>query len=197
MKMHRFLAPIVLAALSTSLSAQTVTLRGKVEDNPALPGTFMLGCTDTALTSAGPNLVPFDGLQVQLTGTWNGSSTAPSVDVTSIATAAKLFEVGGGGTIGKDISFKVTSAPGDLAVMFAALDANFVPAHSLGVLFLSLTPMLHVATGTVAGDGTFEVKGTIPNDPALDGVVVYGQAVVGFTAGGATLSNPDCVLLHN
>ena len=193
--MRFLLASFALALLAVDASAQQVTLRGKVEDVSG-GGGFFVDCTDTTLTSSTIDLNAFVGQQVELSGTWNGSSGAPSVDVAAMAAVAELFEVGGGGTIGDEMSFKVTSAPGDVAIMFVALDDGFLPAHKNGVLLLDFATMLHVATGTVGGDGTFEVKGTIPDDPALDGLVVHGQSLVAFTAGGAVLSNPDCVTLH-
>jgi hypothetical protein len=191
------LAPLVLAAAAVSAHAQQVSLRGKVEDMPGQPGRFIVGCTAAELTSSVIDLKSFVDQQVELTGSWNGSSAAPVVDVATMGTVAKLFEVGGGGQIGTDLSFKVTSSPGDFTIMFAALDSGFMPAHKAGVLLLSLTPMLTVASGFVAPDGTLEVKGQIPNDPTLVGVEVHGQAFVSFIAGGATLSNPDCVTLHS
>jgi len=197
MNLRFALAPLVLAAAAVSAQAQQVSFRGKVEDMPAQPGRFVVGCTDTELTSSVVKLNAFVGQQVELSGAWNGSSSAPVVDVATMAATNKLFEVGGGGKIGTDLSFKVTSQPGDFTVMFAALDAGFMPAHRAGVLLLSVSPLLTVASGFVAPDGTLEVKGSIPNDPALDGLVIYGQAFVSFTAGGADLSNPDCVTLHS
>jgi hypothetical protein len=194
--MRSLLASFALALLVVDASAQQVTLRGQVE-NVAGGGGFFVDCTDTTLTSSTVDLNAFNGQQVELSGTWNGSSDAPSVDVSAIAAVAKLFEVGGGGKLGDEVRFKVTSDPGDVAIMFVALDDGFLPAHKSGVLLLDFATMLHVATGTVAGDGTFEVKGTIPNDPALDGLVVHGQSFVAFSAGGAVLSNPDCVTLHS
>jgi len=194
--MRSLLASFALALLVVDASAQQVTLRGKVEDVSG-GGGFFVDCTDTTLTSSTVDLNAFNGQQVELSGTWNGSSDAPNVDVAAIAAVAGLFEVGGGGKIGDEVRFKVTSNPGDVAIMFVALDDGFLPAHKNGVLLLDFATMLHVATGTVGGDGTFEVKGTIPNDPALDGLVVHGQSLVAFMAGGAVLSNPDCVTLHN
>jgi len=194
--MRSLLASFALALLAVDASAQQVTLRGKVEDVSG-GGGFFVDCTDTTLTSSTIDLNAFVGQQVELSGTWNGSSDAPSVDVAAIAAVARLFEVGGGGKLGDEARFKVTSDPGDVAIMFVALDDGFLPARKNGVLLLDFATMLHVATGTVGGDGTFEVKGTIPNDPALDGLVVHGQSLVAFTAGGAVLSNPDCVTLHS
>jgi hypothetical protein len=193
--MRLLLASFALALLAVDASAQQVTLRGQVED--VAGGGFFVDCTDTTLTSSTVDLNAFNGQQVELSGTWNGSSVAPNVDVAAIAAVAKLFEVGGGGKLGDELRLKVTSNPGDVAIMFVALDDGFLPAHKNGVLLLDFATMLHVATGTVAGDGTFEVKGTIPNDPALDGLVVHGQSFVAFTGGGAVLSNPDCVTLHS
>ena len=190
------LAPLLVAIAAAAAPAQQVSLRGKVEDMPSQPGRFIVGCTATELTSSVVDLNASVGQQVELTGSWNGSSSAPVVDVATLNTVAKLFEVGGGGQIGTDLKFKVTSSPGDFTIMFAALDSGFMPAHKAGVLFLSLTPMLTVASGFVAPDGTLEVKGQIPNDPSLAGIEVHGQAFVSFTTGGATLSNPDCVTIH-
>ena len=194
--MRSLLASFALALLAVDASAQQVTLRGKVE-NVSGGGGFFVDCTDTTLTSSTIDLNAFVGQQVELNGTWNGSSAAPSVDVAAISAVAKLFEVGGGGKLGDEVRLKVTSDPGDVAIMFVALDDGFLPAHRNGVLLLDFATMLHVATGTVGGGGTFEMKGTVPNDPALDGLVVHGQSLVVFTAGGAVLSNPDCVTLHS
>lgn len=194
--MRSLLASFALAFFAVDASAQQVTLRGQVE-NVAGGGGFFVDCTDTTLTSSTIDLNAFVGQQVELSGTWNGSSDTPSVDVAAITAVAKLFEVGGGGKLGDEARLKVTSNPGDVAILFVALDDGFLPAHKNGVLLLDFATMLHVATGTVAGDGTFEVKGTIPNDPALDGLVVHGQSLVAFTGGGAVLSNPDCLTLHS
>lgn len=196
MNVRLALAPLVLVAAAVTAHAQQVSLRGKVEDMPSQPGRFIVGCTVTELTSSVVDLNSFVGQQVELTGSWNGSSSAPVVDVATMGTVNKLFEVGGSGQIGSELSFKVTSSSGDFAIMFAALDSGFMPAHRAGVLLLSLSPLLTVASGFVAPDGTLEVKGSIPNDPSLIGIEVHGQAFVAFAAGGAALSNPDCTTIH-
>jgi len=193
MSLRSLLVPIVFLAAAASVNAQSVKLRGKVEDSA---GRFVVGCTDTQLTSSTIDLNAYVGTQVEIDGTWNGSATDPAVDVTAIDAIAKLFEVGGNGKLGGEVSFKITSTPGDFGVMFAALDVSFLPAHRAGTLFLPFGSMLTVATGFVGAAGTFEVKGNVPDDPALDGLVAYGQAFVAFVGGGAALSNPDCITLH-
>jgi hypothetical protein len=195
MSPRSLLVPLALAAAATAASAQSVHLRGKVEDQAGNPGHFVVGCTNTELTSAVVDLQSLVGQQVALDGSWNGSATDPVVDVASATIVNKLFEVGGNGKLGGQVSFKITSDPGDFGVMFAAIAPGFLNAHRPGVLFLSLSPLLTVASGFVAADGTFEVKGDVPDDPALDGVTVYGQSFISFVAGGSALSNPDCITL--
>jgi hypothetical protein len=190
------LVPFLLAAAAATASAQTVSVRGKVEDVSGQPGRFVLDCTKAELTSSAVDLNAFVGQQVALTGAWNGSSDAPVVDVATMQAVAETFEVGGNGQLGGELSFLVTSNPGDTALMFAALDSGFLPASKAGTLLLSVSPLILVASGTVGGDGTFEVKGDVPDDPALDGVTVYGQAFIAFAAGGVALSNNDCNTLH-
>jgi hypothetical protein len=196
MNMRLLLAPIALFAAATSANAQQVAMRGQVDDMPGHPGRYLVDCTNAELTSSVVNLSSFIGLEVELNGSWNGSSTTPVVDVATMSAVNKLFDISGTGKIATDATFEVTSAPGDFTVMFAALDFGFAPAHRAGVLLLSLSPMLTVGSGIVAADGTFQLTGKVPNDPALDGIVIYGQAFVAFAAGGATLSNPDCLTLH-
>jgi hypothetical protein len=197
MSMRLLLASFVLFAAATSARAQQVSLRGQVDDMPGHPGRYLVDCTNTELTSSVVTLSSYIGLEVELKGSWNGSPTTPVVDVATMSTVNKLFDISGTGKLDTAATFEVTSAPGDFTVMFAALDYGFIPAHSAGVLLLSINPMLTVASGIVAPDGTFQVTGKVPNDPALNGVVIYGQAFVVFTAGGVTLSNPDCITLHS
>jgi hypothetical protein len=196
MNMRLVFAPIIIFAAAVSASAQQVSLRGQVDDMPGQPGRYLVDCTNTELTSSVVTLSSYVGLEVELSGSWTGSSSTPVVDVATMSTVNKLFDISGTGKIDTVATFEVTSSPGDFTVMFAALNYGFLPANRAGVLLLSMSPMLTIGSGIVAPDGTFQVTGKVPNDPALDGVVIYGQAFVAFVAGGATLSNPDCITLH-
>ncbi len=171
-----------------------VNLRGKVEDVSQTQNQFFVDCTSVELTSGQFDLNAFVGLQVRLTGNWNGSSTAPSVDVTAIEVVPETFEIGGNGDLGGELQFKVTSNPGDFTVMFASLNEGFGPSRR-GVLFLG-PPLFTIGFGTIPGGGNLEIKVSIPDDPALDGLTVLGQAIVGFAAGGSISTNPDCATIN-
>lgn len=188
--MHAMAA--ALLALAATAPAQDVVLRGKVEDVSGTTNRFVVDCTDTALTSAAFDLNAWVGQQVELTGTWNGSSASPSVEVTAIAPIAESFEIGGGAKIGDQAVFAVTSNPGDLTVMFAALGAGFAPTRRAGTLLLDANPIVEIGSGVVRGDGRLEITVDIPDDPSIVGIEVFGQALIAFAAGGKTWSNPDC-----
>src|SRR5215831_14142348 len=99
------------AAMVGLAQAQSVHFRGKVED---VSGTnkFMIDCTKVELTSAQFNLNQFVGQQVDATGMWNGSTTAPVIDVTAIQSVPRLFDLGGNGKVGGELRFEITSTPG-------------------------------------------------------------------------------------
>jgi len=178
-----------IALISTTSQAQDVMLRGKVED---VPGTnqFFVDCTNVALQSSTIDLNAFLGLQVELHGTNIGTTQNPRIDVTSIKAIPRIFEVGGNGSIGRELQLQVVSNPGDQAWLFADVASGFAPAHSFGTFLLAhvLPP---VAQGTVPATGVLQISLPIPNNPNLVGLEVFGQALVAGS-GVASLSNADC-----
>jgi hypothetical protein len=187
----------LLLALSTLASAQTVTLRGKVEDVSGTTGQFFVDCTDVDLSSALFNLNLFVGQQVEIGGTWNGSVGSPAVVVTEIQAVPESFEIGGGGKIGKSAQPTVTAAPGSLAFTFASMSSSFLPLGTAGTGFLG-GAVVPTGSGTVGGSGILQLSIQIPNDPTLVGFNVFGQAVVvdpGLSA--FWFTNPDCKELKN
>jgi hypothetical protein len=187
----------LLLALSTLASAQSVTLRGKVEDVSGTTGQFFVDCTDVDLSSALFNLNLFVGQQVEIGGTWNGSVGSPAVVVTEIQAVPESFEIGGGGKIGESAQPTVTAAPGSLAFTFASMSSSFLPLGTAGTGFLGGV-VVPTGSGTVGGSGILELSIQIPNDPTLVGFNVFGQAVVvdpGLTA--FWFTNPDCKELKN
>ncbi len=178
-------------------SAQSVTLRGKVEDVSGNPGQFFLDCTNVDLSSADFDLNLFVGAQTEIHGTWNGSSTSPAVLVTAIQVVPESFDLGGGGKLGSIAKPSVTGAPGSLAVTYASTSTSFAPLGAWGTALLGGSPFL-TGSGTIGGTGTLELVITIPNDPTLAGVDIFGQgAVVDLVAGTVLLTNPDCKTLSN
>lgn len=190
MRLHHL--ALALASLVSVSAAQKVTFLGQVEDVQGTANQFFVDCTDTQLTSAAFNLNAFVGQSVRITGSWNGSANAPSVDVTSIDVVPERFEVGGNGKLGEKISVGVFGAPGDLALFFASPAPGFVNFGSEGVAFLDLFASTLVAQGQIPGGGNLEFQFPVPNNPALEGLSVYAQAVVFDQQGGFLLTNSDC-----
>jgi hypothetical protein len=104
----------LLLACSGFASAQSVTMRGKIEDVTGT-GQFFLDCTDVDLSSVLLNLKLFVGQQVKIQGGWNGSVAAPAVVVEAIPVVPEMFEIGGGGKICELAHPTVTASPGSLA----------------------------------------------------------------------------------
>src|SRR5205814_9400 len=74
------------------------------------------------------NLAQFLGVPVELTGTWNGSATAPAIDVTSAQVGSQSFSFAGQGRIGGSFRFTAAGTPGDLAINAGSLDRRFAVA---------------------------------------------------------------------
>ncbi|MCI0588147.1 MAG: hypothetical protein L0323_15055 [Planctomycetes bacterium] len=180
-----------LLGIAGSAAAQPVSFRGKVEDVSGTSNQFVVDGTSTALTSSTINLNAFVGEQVLIGGVWNGSSAAPSVSVQTISIVPRTFEVGGNGSIGNEIRFGAFGAPGDAAVLVAALQPTFLPLPGLGVAFLDPMNIIVVGAGAIGQDGNFEVEVAIPNDPAFVGLDVLGQGAISGPGAGLIVANPD------
>jgi hypothetical protein len=181
-----FLVPLFL--VSSLPFAQQITLRGKVED--VGPG-FIVDCTDTQLTSSAFDLNAFVGQHVLIGGTRIGAGNPPLVSVTSIAVTPEIFEIPGNPEIGDTVRFGAIHTPGSQVFFRAALGSGFQPAGSLGTYFLDPATDVAAASGIIPAPGDLELAVALPNDPALIGLTIHGQAIV-RTPGGFLLSNPDC-----
>lgn len=195
--MNRLAAPLLALCAATTLLAQDVTFSGKCEDGEAVcyycPGfDYVLDNTHTKLVSSTIALAPFVGQYVTGTGVWNGSTTSPTITVTAMSVVPESFSIGGGGALGGEVSFTVHGVPGDFAVVALGLSDGFVPVAGYGTLFLSPQSLFVLGQGVVDGEsGEFDVEIPIPNNPALAGFQVFGQAGL-ISSGGATrLTNSD------
>jgi len=103
--------------------------------------------------------------------------------------------IGGGGKIGSQATFATIAAPGSPFAMFQSPGSSFAPFRRAGAVLIDTSAMQPIAAGVVGGSGRFEVKVTIPNDPSLAGLTVFGQAAIGLGGGDLLLSNPDCKTL--
>ncbi|MEX1023713.1 MAG: hypothetical protein WD226_01430 [Planctomycetota bacterium] len=192
--MKRILFTLLSSALLAVVhDAQSVTFRGKVEDVSGTNNLFFVDCTSTQLTSLAFNLNSFVGQQVAITGDWNGSFAAPSVNVTSIAPALETYEIGGGADIGDFSNQSFVAAPGTFAVGLLSLGSSFAPFQGgNGVIFLDPTRVVLTQTGVVGGSGILEIPFFIPNDPALIGIDLIGQGALLSAGAAPLLTNPDC-----
>jgi hypothetical protein len=167
-----------------TLTAQTVVVRGEIQSGratgcyycPSVP--WALKYSETPITSSTVNLSQFLGVPVELTGNWNGSATAPGIDVTFARVVAQSFSFAGTGRIGGSFRFTANGTPGDLAVNTGSLDRGFVVP--LGTLTFLLDPsLLFVAgIGPIDASGQFRTDVAIPNNPAFVGMHVFGQSLI-------------------
>ncbi|MEZ5988776.1 MAG: hypothetical protein R3F30_06580 [Planctomycetota bacterium] len=178
--------------LTASLTAQTQTVRGKVEDVQGQNGKFVLDCTNIPLTSATLNLNAMVGQQFVLQVVNKGTAAIPSLEVSSAAAATKIFDIGNL-DLGKAARWQVNHTPGSAAVVFVnGLErTSYIPLGAWGTWLLNLDAAFFNA-GVVNNQGQFEFTFTMPNIPALVGKTFVGQAVVVDPQRQVLLSNPDC-----
>jgi len=185
-----------ILTVAAAASAQDVTFRGKVEDTN--PTGFVVGGSNTVLTSSTVDLNAAVGEHFVITGTWNGSVSAPSVVVTQLTPVAESFSIGGNGDLGKLLDFNALATPGDVAVVVASLAAPlFLPLDGAGAAFIDVTNMLVIGIGTVGGNGEYKASVLVPNKPALQGLDLFGQGVVFPQSGAPFATNPDFKTLGN
>ncbi|HET6201669.1 MAG TPA: hypothetical protein VFI25_02575 [Planctomycetota bacterium] len=182
---------LALVGTAQVASGQRVSLRGKVDQVPPPRQEFFVDGTSTLLRSPTIDLGRFVGEQVEIDGYWNGSSMRPWVDVRTIASVRQSFAIGDKRSIGGDAHVAAFGNPGEPAFLGGALQSTFVPIAGDGTLFIGPQGILPFGAGRIDATGKFEVTVPIPNDRALVGLTVYGQAAI--LAGGTTilLTNPD------
>jgi hypothetical protein len=129
-------------------------------------------------------------MQVRGTGIWNGSTTLPAIQVTSIAAVPTTFSIGGGGSIGSELDFTAFGNVGDTAIVVLSYSDSFLPIQGFGVLFLAPQSMIVLGQGPIESNGEFEVEVQVPNIPALIGFKVFAQAGL-IGPSGTRLTNSD------
>jgi hypothetical protein len=184
------IASLALLALAPQALAQDFTFRGKVEDVQGTQNQFFVDCTDVALSSGAVNLNLFVGQSVEISGFWNGSTTQPAIDATSVTAVTETFEIGGGAKIGQTSSLGFTGAPGTQALGFLSGNPGFTPFGDQ-LIFLDQGNLLLQTGGTIGGAGILEIPFQIPNNPALIGFEFFGQGAL-IQDGSVLLTNPDC-----
>lgn len=183
---------LVSTLLAAGLSCQTQLLRGKVEDVKNTQNQFVLDCTQIPLTSTALNLSALVGNQYIMQVVNTGSASSPSLDVRSVTPTTKVFDMGNI-RLGRADRWQVRWTAGSTAAVGVTATAvtSYTPAGPLGTFLLGSTFAL-LARGQVNQLGVFEFSYQPPNNTALVGLSVTGQALVQEPNGFLLLSNPDC-----
>lgn len=175
----RVLPLIATTCLAAGLTAQTVTLRGKIEDVSGTSNQFFVDGTNLPAVSGALNLNAWVGQQAILQVVDVGTPTAPVIRVDAAVATTKVMDMGNL-DIGDSSTFEVNAPQGSAAFMFMDFRANtgFTPAGSLGCWLLGPSPYL-LAGGITNSQNQFEVQFATPNDPQLIGLSITSQALVG------------------
>lgn len=183
-------------AFALPATAQQVTLRGEVEDVPRSPGQFVLNFTEVKLIGAGASLGALAEQKVVLTGEWDGNAATPTVVVTSASPSTETFEIDGALKVGGACSIALIGTPGTPAFGYLSTSLDFVPLPNGEVALIDFTRIVFSVATTIPGSGEREVPFSIPNNPALAGLQIFGQGA--FLSGGfIEVSNPYSATIVN
>jgi hypothetical protein len=182
-------AAVLVAGLASVASAQTVTIRGEIEN--AGP-TFVMSCTPLTLVSGGVNLGALLSQEVVATGTL----VAPNVfSVASASPVTDVLEVNNDASVGGTLELQVSGPPGRVEQIYYSLNNGFDTIHSMGWFLGATVPHLLVQ-GVIAADGQLEVDIALPNLPVLANLELFFQDVRLPAGGGFVLGNTDCVTIQ-
>ena len=187
---------LVPAALAATLSAQTQTVRGQVENVKNTQNQFFLDCTTIPLVSSKLNLNLLAGHQNKqeyvLQVINKGTAANPVLDVQSATPTTKVFDMGNL-RIGRSDRWQVRWKPGSDTVIAVTLTSwtGYAPMGPLGTFLLGPNFIIF-NSGRVNQLGVFEFSYRPPNIPTLVGTSFTGQALVREPNGFQFLSNPDC-----
>ena len=187
---YKFLlcCPVLLMSL---LSAQTQTLRGKVEDVQNTQNQFFLDCTNLPVVSSALNLNAWVGQQAILQVVNVGTATAPVLRIDAAVATTKVFDMGNL-RLGQGARWEVDAPAGSFAFMFLNFTSltSYTPFGAFGTWLLG-NGAATIASGVTNSQNQFEITYTMPVIPALVGVSMSSQALVG-DHGTWFFSNPDC-----
>ena len=190
--MNRIASFLSCSLLSASLlSAQTQTLRGKVEDVQGTANQFVLDGTNLPLVSTALNLNLWIGQQAILQVVNVGTPGAPLLRVDAAVATTKILDMGNL-QLGQTDTWEVRASAGSVAFLFLdrTSSTGFLPLFGFGVWVLGVTPY-QVAWGFTNGANVFQVPFTTPADPTLIGLPITSQALVGDPTNAWYFSNPD------
>ena len=180
----------VLLLSSLSLVAQTVTIRGKVEDVQGTQNQFHLDGTTIRLVSSALNLNTWIGQQAILDVVDIGTAQAPQLRVDAATATTKVFDMGNL-RFGQAGRWQVNAPTGSFALMFLDFTSNtgFLPYSNFGAWLLGSSPAT-IAAGFTNGQNQFQAQFFTPANPQFLGLQITSQAFVG-DHGNWFFSNPD------
>jgi hypothetical protein len=175
-----------LFTLAPTLTAQAAVVRGELADGRATgcyycPGyQYVIKWVGTRIESSTVNLAAFLGQQVEFTGDWDGTI----FHVTAAQVVPTSFDLIGNGSIGNRYRCNAQGAPGEVALNAISLGTMFtIPLPTVAALLHPATTVV-MGIGTVSTNGEFKSDVDIPDNPALIGLRINGQAFFASTAAG-------------
>lgn len=165
------------------LCAQSVTLRGKVEDVQGTQNQFYLDGTTIPLTSTALNLNLWEDEDAILEVTNIGAPGAPVLRVDAATVTQDLMDMGNM-RLGETDSWEVRAPSGSFALVAIDWTTNtgFTPLDPFGVYLLGSDPVL-LAAGFANALNEFRFLVTPPQDQTMLNLEVSAQAIVGEPSG--------------
>lgn len=172
------------------LTAQTQTLRGKVEDVQNTQNQFYLDGTHLPVVSSALNLNLWVGQQAILDVVNIGTAAAPVLRVDAATATAPTFDMGNL-RLGQAARWEATAPAGSFAFLLLNFTDNtaYQPFGAFGVWLLG-NGAATLTSGVTNGQNQFEVYYTMPSIPSLVGLSITSQALIG-DHGTWFFSNPD------
>lgn len=182
--------------LSATAFAQTITIRGEVEDVQGTANQFFLDGTTIPVFSNVLNLNLWQNQHAILDVVNVGTAAAPMLRIDSATPTTKVMDMGNL-RLGETKTWEVFAATGSAAFIFMDWTSNtgFTPIPQFGGAWL-MGGQPFLLDGGITFGGVFQTTFTTPNNPALVGLQVTSQALVG-TQGNWAFSNVDDKTIEN
>ncbi len=188
----RSLPIVTLCLLTTTFAtAQTTTLRGKVEDVQGTQNQFFLDGTNVPMVSTALNLNTWLGQQAVMQVVNVGTTAAPVLRVDAATATTKVMDMGNM-RLGQSSTWQVFAPTGSFALIAIDFTGNtgFAPVGTFGSYLLGGNPVL-LAAGFTNAPNLFQVQITTIPDQTLVGLEITSQAIVGDPGDNWYFSNPD------
>lgn len=175
----RFVTALTAACILSAAAAAQTTIRGKVEDVQGTTNLFYLDGTTIPVVSNVLNLNNWEDQHAFLDVTNIGTAAAPMLRIDAATPTTKMMDMGNL-RLGETKTWEVIAPTGTSAFIFMDWTTNtgFTPIPGFGGAWLMGSQPFLLAGGITFG-GIFQTTYTTPNNPALLGLEVTSQALVG------------------